>query len=262
MITSAGNAKIKFVRSLLSDKNEREEKKAFVLEGVRLAEECLAALCIPEMILYSESISKRGLMVLEQLRKTTDQVYEVSTELLDRVSDTRTSQGILIVLRYIDIKIPRNVDFALVLDRISDPGNLGTILRTAGACGVHAVLITSGSADLYNPKVVRAGMGAHFKLPIRIMDINEIQNFCKKQVIMPLEIVISEVTGGIPCWEFNLNQPICLVVGSEADGVSKEIKEKADTRIHIPMKNNIESYNASVAAGILMFETLRQRKIS
>jgi len=233
MITSAGNAKIKYVRSLLKDKREREQNKTFVIEGIRLAEECLASSCVPEIILFSESLSKRGFMVLEMLRKTTDQVFEVTAELLNRVSDTRTSQGILIAQRYPDLDILQDLDLALVLDRISDPGNLGTILRTASACGVQAVLTTSGSADIYNPKVIRA-----------------------------LEIVVSDVAGGIPCWDFNLNQPICLIIGSEANGVSKEIVEKADTHIHIPMKNHTESFNASVAAGILMFETLRQRKIS
>lgn len=260
MITSAQNAKIKYARALLNDKNERTTHQAFVIEGVRLAEECLQENLTPELILFSERLSDRGKALLEEIRTNTDAVFEVAENLLNRVSDTRTSQGILMVFQQPHLPLPENANFVLALDKISDPGNLGAILRSATACGVQAILVTPDSIDIFNPKVVRAGMGAHFKLPIHVMEIDEIRAFCKEKTDPPLKILVSDVLAGLICWESNLVPPLCLVIGSEAEGVSVPMSDLADGQIHIPMENHNESYNAAIAAGVLLYEIYRQRK--
>jgi TrmH family RNA methyltransferase len=259
MITSTSNQNIKLVRSLLQDKRTREEKGLFVVEGVRMAEEILASGIEPELILYSSALSEKGKQVLAVLSESAKNNLEVEVSLLDRVSDTGTSQGILVVASKPNNPIPDQLDFILVLDQINNPGNLGTILRTAHACGVEGVFLTPNSADIYNPKVVRAGMGAHFKMPIQIKSPLEILEFCKNGTDPAFTLLASVVDGGTSCWDMNLQQPICLIIGNESIGISSELTTMATEQIHIPMQSNAESLNAAIAASILIYEVLRQR---
>lgn len=259
MITSSQNPKIKFVRSLLSSRKEREESGSFVVEGVRLAEEASAANFKPEMALFSSAVSERGHAVLEGFRDQNIKIEEVDADLLNRVSATRTSQGILLVLDFPQFQLPQEIDLVLALDNISDPGNMGTVLRSAWASGFQAILLTPGCVDVFSPKVVRAGIGAHFQLPIRTMTAQEIHSFCKQERTPALIIYLAESQGGEISWNADLRCPLCLIIGSEAEGTAEEIKKIADQDIYIPMQENAESYNAAVAAGILMYEINRQR---
>ena len=259
MITSAQNSKIKLARSLLSSKKERAATNSFVVEGIRLAEEAMHAGLAPEIVLYSSALSERGKNLLVNLDLLSNQIEEVEPGLLDRVSNTRTSQGILMILEKPLLEISRNPDPVLALDDIRDPGNLGTMLRSAWAAGFQAVLLTPQCAEAFSPKVVRAGMGAHFNLPIRTMGPLEIQAFCKKHSQPPLQILLADAQKGQPCWDADLSDPLCLVIGSEAEGAGKSIRGIAEKNIFIPMQGDAESFNAAVAAGILMYEITRQR---
>jgi len=257
MITSAQNPKIKQVRALLASGKDRDTSGLFVVEGVRLMEEVMAANLQTELVLFSSQLSPRGKILLDQFQKRHIPLEEVSADLLERISDTRTSQGILIILKIPHLYVPLNRDLVLALDGISDPGNLGTILRSAHAVGIQAVFLTPGSTDAFAPKVVRAGMGVHFHLPIQTMKAEAIAGFCQQEP--SLSIFLAEASIGQVCWEADLSQPLCLVIGSEAHGAGEEIRKLAHQRIRIPMHGGTESYNAAVAAGILIYEIYRQR---
>ena len=260
MITSFKNPKIKLVRDLLSQKKYREKESSFVVEGVRLAEEALAAGYIPSLILYSDSLSERGREILQTLDAGQTSIEEIDADLLDKVSATSTSQGILMVFP----QPAENPELAgepvLVLDQMRDPGNLGTILRSASAFGFETVILTPGSVDPFAPKVLRAGMGAHFKLKLQVMDADAIRQLCQSAGDEKLTILLADADAGQNCWKTNLTRPLCLIIGSEAFGAETEVRKITDERVLIPMQANNESLNAAMAASILMYEVYRQRK--
>ncbi|MDO9545516.1 MAG: RNA methyltransferase [Pelolinea sp.] len=260
MITSVQNAKIKLVRELLGAKKHREKARSIVIEGVRLAEESLAANLPVHFCLYSERISDRGRGVVDQIQALSFEAEEISEGLLDRISDTKTSQGILLVTPIPEIGLKTKIDSVVVLDKIRDPGNMGTILRTAAAMDLGAVLLTPGTADPFSPKVMRAAMGAHFRIPIRTMTVEDIHSFCKQRNGLELSILLTDTACSQASWETDLAKPVCILVGSEADGVSPEMREIVDECISIPMSSKMESFNAAVSASILMYEMTRQRK--
>jgi len=259
MITSVNNTKIKLVRKLLSAKKHREQIHIMIVEGVRLAEEALAANAVINFCLYSDRISERGKKVVRQIQALSYDAEEVSADLMDRVSDTKTSQGILLAASYPEVPLQKKVDPVIVLDGIRDPGNLGTILRTAAAMDVEAVLLTPRTTDPFSPKVMRAAMGAQFHLPIRYMSAQDIQKFCKNINGVELSIFLTDSNSLKTCWEADLSIPICIVIGSEAEGVSANLREIGDESISIPMGSLMESFNAAVAASILIYEINRQR---
>src|SRR5690606_5515886 len=183
------------------------------------------------------------------------EVEEVSASVMKSISETKSPQGILAVLKFSQLPTPDSSNFILIPDQIRDPGNLGTLLRSAIATGAQAVLFPPETTDAFAPKVLRAGMGAHFKLPIREMNWEEIG-----QVIKDMNVFIADMNG-VSFWETDLTKPTVLIIGSEAEGVSEKARELANGTISIPMSGDIESLNAGVAGSVLMFEVLRQRTI-
>jgi TrmH family RNA methyltransferase len=256
MITSSQNPRLKLVRALMGRAKERREENAFVIEGVRLIEEAVLAGWKFHFVLYSDGLTERGRDLVKVLIAHRIEVDEVSGDLLQKLSDTETPQGILAVLQFSDLPIPDSLDFILIPDQIHDPGNLGTLLRSAAASGVQAVLLPPETTDAFAPKVLRAGMGAHFRLPIRVLTWEEIGQVCKSS---NLQMILADMTGN-SCWETNLCQPLALIIGGEAEGASEEARRLADKRISIPMPGKIESLNAGIAGSVLMFEVVRQRK--
>jgi TrmH family RNA methyltransferase len=162
--------------------------------------------------------------------------------------------------------LPTELHFVLVADNLRDPGNLGPLLRTAAASGAQAALLSPGTTDAFAPKVLRAGMGAHFRLPVFHLTWDEIRAVCKEPVRpagepqRSLRIFLAEASDGTPCWDLDLRQPLTLIVGSEAEGASREALALADELITIPMPGKSESLNAAIAASILLFEIVRQRR--
>lgn len=254
MITSTHNSKIQLVRGLLGRPKERRETGAFVAEGVRLVEEALAAEWPFRFVLAGESLSERGRALVADLQSRGVEAEIVANNLMQSVSETETSQGILAVLDYSLLPIPQSLSFALILDQIRDPGNLGTLLRTAVAAGVQAVLLPPETAEAFAPKVVRAGMGAHFRLPIHPLTWDEI---CT--TTQGLKIHLADMGGAISCWQANFRSPLALIVGGEADGASQSAQELATSQVNIPMPGKTESLNAAAAGAILLFEVVRQR---
>lgn len=286
MITSNQNSKIKLVRALMGRSKERREANAFVIEGVRLFEEAVNSHWEFRFVLYDETLNERGKKKIESLKSQGVEVEEVSTNVMKSLSETETPQGVLAVIQFSNLPIPQSLNFVLIPDQIRDPGNLGTLLRTASAAGVQAVLLPPETTDAFAPKVLRSGMGAHFHLAIHSVSWDEIKQVITgsashltkqddsnrgdsarlEKKIDPsgathprLQIYLADMDGQ-SCWETDLRQPLALIIGSEADGASKQAQELAHQKISIPMNGSIESLNAGVAGSVLMFEIVRQRK--
>jgi TrmH family RNA methyltransferase len=253
MITSSQNSKIKLIRALLGRAKERRETNAFVVEGVRLVEEAANSNWGFQFALYDDSLSDRGLRLIKRLEDNKIEVEKVESSILQSLSETETPQGILAVLNDSQIQIPDSPQFILIPDQIRDPGNLGTLFRTAAAAGVQAVLLPPETTDAFAPKVLRSGMGAHFRLPIRSTNWENIRTYTNG-----LQIYLADM-GGKSCWETDLRQPLALIVGGEAEGASEEAQKLATQKISIPMSGNVESLNAGVAGSVLMLEVVRQR---
>lgn len=255
MITSSQNPKLKLVRTLQGRAKERREAGMFVVEGVRLVEEAVKANWQFEFVLFSDGLNERGKELVNTLTANQIEVEEVSGDLLQNVSETETPQGILAVLKLDSLPIPDSPNFLLIPDQIRDPGNLGTLLRTAAAAGAQAALLTPETTDAFAPKVLRSGMGAHFQLPIHSMVWDEIREHIKD-----MKIYLADMNGR-SCWKTDLRKPLALIIGGEAEGASEEAQKLATHRISIPMPGKVESLNAGVAGSVLLFEVVRQRSV-
>jgi TrmH family RNA methyltransferase len=253
MILSAQNAKIKLARLLSGRAKERREAGAFLAEGVRLVEEAHIASWPFRFVLYSADLSERGQELIGKLRESNIDVAEVDRKLLQSLSDTETSQGVLAVLEPHELSVVDPFDFILIPDAIRDPGNLGALLRSAEAAGVQAVVLPPETTDPFAPKVVRAGMGAHFRVPIRAISWDKIRDYTKG-----LKIYLADMHGAA-CWEVDFKSPLALIIGGEAAGATASAGKMADRLVSIPMLGKTESLNAAVAGSVLMFEVLRQR---
>jgi TrmH family RNA methyltransferase len=254
MLTSTQNPRIKQIRKLQSSARTRRQERLFVAEGVRLVEEALTAGWQPALVLYTEDINDRGTQAVDRFRALGADVLAVAPHVMEAVSDTQTPQGILAVFPIPGWEFPTAPTFVLVLDKVRDPGNVGTLLRTALAAGVEAVILPPGNVDAFSPKVVRAGMGAHFKLPIMPMDWENIE-----VRLEGMPIYLADCEGGVPHFKAEFDHPLALVIGGEAAGAGDKAKKLAARRVHIPMPGEAESLNAAVAGSILMFEVVRQR---
>jgi TrmH family RNA methyltransferase len=259
MLTSTKNPLIQQVRKLQTSSQARRKGARFVIEGVRLVEEVYKAGWQPEFILFTQDVHQRGLQIIEGFATRGVEVIPVASHVMQTASDTQSPQGILAVLPWQALPLPENPDFVIILDSIRDPGNLGAILRTAWAAGVEAALLPPGTVDAFAPKVIRAAMGAHFKLPIYIMDWDEIHSLVG---LLELTSYLADSSGGHRLYETNFQTPLALIIGGEAAGAGREAHKLATHQVHIPMVESVESLNAAAAAAVLMFEVVRQRKAS
>jgi TrmH family RNA methyltransferase len=260
MITSVRNPKIQQIRNLLNHPKARREMQAFVVEGVRLVEEALLSGWEAKWVLHTDDLPPRGQVVVQNFAARGAVIETISPQVLKAVSDTETPQGILAVLTMRSLPIPPAPDFILILDGLRDPGNMGTILRTAVAAGVQAVLLPRGATDPFAPKVVRSAMGAHFHIPVHTLSWAEIQTCVKPSgKAIPLVVYLADSSGGSAYTRADFRTPLALIVGGEAAGAGAEAQSLADAHVHISMPGEAESLNAAIAAAILMFEVVRQR---
>ncbi|HEY9075538.1 MAG TPA: RNA methyltransferase [Anaerolineaceae bacterium] len=256
MITSNHNPRLQQVRALLARRQEREESRLFVVEGVRLVEEALASGWRTAGIFYSAELSPRGQALVRQFAERGDETLEVEPRLMQSLTDTSTSQGLLGIFQIQSLPFSPPIHFVVIADAIRDPGNLGTLLRSAAAAGAQLVFLAPGTVDPFSPKVVRSAMGAHFRLPIESRSWDQINQFTVEHHLTPF---LAESGGGTPCWQANLTAPLALVIGGEAEGPSPEARLFSVNPVTIPMPGKSESLNAAVAASILLFEIVRQR---
>ncbi|MEX0787722.1 MAG: RNA methyltransferase, partial [Anaerolineales bacterium] len=228
MITSAANPRIKWIRRLQDKRSEREAEGLFVIEGIRLAQEAIAARVATRFVLHTEHIGARERSLINGLARLGAEIEEASQAALTAASSTETPPGLLAVVARPDLPVPNPRSFVVVADRLADPGNLGSVLRSAWAAGVEAVFLTPGTVDAYNPKVVRGGMGAHFHIPIRQGDAAELT-----RALEGLSIRVAEAKGGERYDRVNWSGPVALVVGGEAGGVAESWRRTAEAAVHI-----------------------------
>lgn len=252
VISSIHNEKIKLARSLLTRKG-RWKNKLFLVEGVRIIKEAINAGFKPIFVLYSEDFVQKETFSLEGVA-----FYQVTEAIIKALSSVMTPQGIVGVFSFPDLPIPKEWDLAVVLDGVQNPENLGAIMRTAVAAGVAFLATMPGSADPFNPKAVRAGMGAHFYIPIKTgVSWEELSTLLQGK-----QILLADPQGPVPYFEVDWTQPSVLIIGGEARGATTEAHKVAHRLISIPMARPIESLNAAVAAGIILYEAFRQRLLS
>jgi TrmH family RNA methyltransferase len=259
MITSASNERIKQVRSLLSLRKNRHKLGLYVAEGPHLLQEAIRTQAEVTEVFYTTEFAAtmEGKALLASTSGLSPQFVEVDNVVMMSISNTKTPQGVVSVVPIQDLKVTEQLDFVLVLDNIRDPGNVGTIMRVAASAGVQLMIVPSGTADLYNPKVVRSAMGAHFSLPVRHMSWEAVATYLNEMVIF-----LADSRGGTEYYRMDWTQPCALIVSDEAHGPSHEAQRTAHARVMIPMPGGADSLNVGVATGVLIYEGVRQRRLA
>ena len=260
-ISSADNSRVKLVRKL-STRKGRLEERAFTAEGRNLIGEILEKGLKPRFILVSDKCSDEDILAAA-IKSDDIMVCELPDKIFSKLTDAEHGIGMLAVIDTPEagqaaLDSLDADDNILVLDRIQDPGNMGTLIRTSVAAGYKVIIAAKGTADVYSTKVLRATAGTVFEIPvIYAKDQNDLISLLKES---GKSIVVTDVNGGVPYYEAELSKGIALVIGNEGAGVSDELKSMADIRVTIPMKGHIESLNAAIAAAILMYESVRDQK--
>ena len=246
MITSKSNEYIKHIKSL-SQKKYRDEYNEFIVEGIKLVKEAL-----------QENLNIKKIIICEELfneKIDFENTEYVSEQIFKYISETETPQGILAVVEQKKSKDEEeNIIFAL--DNVQDPGNLGTIIRSLDCAGIKSLILSSGCADLYNPKVVRSTMGAIFRV-----NIEKSQDFIGKLIKLKekgYNVITTSLQTNKSIYDINFKEKCVIVIGNESKGVSNDVIDIADSKTKIPMIGKTESLNAGVAASIIAYEVVRQ----
>lgn len=247
MITSKSNELIKHIKSL-HQKKYREEYGEYFVEGIKLVKEAIDEHKTVIKIIICREFLK------EHFEDEGYDVEYVDEKVFSYISDTQTPQGILAIIK-IDNHQQELGNTIFALDNIQDPGNLGTIIRTLDCAGINTLLLSEGTVDLYNPKVIRSTMGAIYRVNVlENLDLKIKLEELKKQ---GYKVVITSLDAKISHYDLDFNEKYVVVIGNEAKGVSKEIQDMADIKVIIPMLGRTESLNASVAASIIAYEKVR-----
>lgn len=262
-ITSSSNKLIKSIK-LLHNKKDRWSERCFFIEGTRSVEQCIKSNSPIKYIVYSpELLGEDGERLLFEIESRSYELYKISKDLFKSISDTDNPQGILAVVEFEEYGLKDTLkenNFFVVLDRVQDPGNMGTIIRTADAFGANAVIVTNGCVDVYNPKTIRSTMGSIFQIPIvHIGDIEEVVKELKDEKV---NIVSTSLNTNKYSYDIDFKSDCALIIGNEANGISDEVLGLSDQLVKIPMVGKAESLNAGVASAVLMYEVLRQRNVN
>jgi TrmH family RNA methyltransferase len=248
MISSPHNEKIKLALALQSQAKARRKSGRVLLEGVRLIADALACGLRPDFVLHHPDFAPETFAPELPM-------FAIAPELLREIADTVHPQGAVAVFPLPQMPLPTAPTRLFILDGVRDPGNVGAMLRTAAAAGVDAALLSPDCADAFNPKALRAGMGAHFRVPLREIGWEQIAALCAG-----LTVYLADADGDLAYDAGNWRQPHALIVSSEAHGASAEARSLAALRISIPMAAATESLNAASAAAVLLFEAARARR--
>lgn len=257
MITSTANMQVKNLVQLIKKSKARTEQGVYIVEGIKMFQEAPKEEIVK--VYVSEELYEKGILK-EQLEQIP---YEIlKNEVFAHVSDTKTPQGVLCVMKqkhYTLEQLTKGVcPLLLVLENLQDPGNLGTMMRTAEGAGVTGVLMSRGCVDIYNPKTIRSTMGSVYRVPFLYTDhlLEDMDQLHAKGITT----YAAHLKGQQFYDEESYQSPTAFLIGNEGNGLSEELSEKAKTYIKIPMGGQLESLNAAVAAAILMYEASRQRR--
>jgi len=251
-ITTTTNPTVKLLRALSESKGRREQG-AFLVEGAVMIDEALSGGLTPLF-----ALSEVETPLLDRLKKAGAEVKLCARHVLESACDTKTPQGICASFRLpAEVTMPKDAKYLLAIDGVQDPGNMGTILRTADAAGFQGAFLSGICADVYSPKVQRSAMGSGFRVPTLRTELPEKLAEMQKN---GYKVVVSALDG-LPLYEnekYAYGEKLILVIGNEAKGVTKQVQSMADIRLKIPMRGKAESLNAAVAAGILMYELFNE----
>lgn len=266
MITSTSNPKVKHLVNLRKKRKARDEEGVFLVEGIRMFRE-VPAEDLKE-VYVTESFLEKEKDTVHMVLDNSGVIPEVFADhVFSYASDTKTPQGVLCAVRQRKQELKAKeqytgkngeAPFVLLLDNIQDPGNLGTMIRTAEAAGVTGVIMSSDCVDIYNPKTIRSTMGSVYRVPF--WDTEDVPAAVRAMKEQGIRTYAAHLEGKSAYEEEDYRGPCAFFVGNEGNGLRKEIAELADAYVKIPMCGKVESLNASVAAAVLMFEGSRQRR--
>ena len=259
MISSTSNVQIKQITALLKKSKERKEQKAFVIEGRKMFEEICQDSSRVIKAYFSDSYVKE-----QYANKAMPQVpYEiVADSVFDAMAETVTPQGVLAIVKMPEYSLEDMIADAgtlVLLENLRDPGNLGTIIRTAEAAGVSGVILTKESVDIYNPKVIRSTMGAVYRVPF--LYVEDFQELLSELRGREVRLLAAHLKGEKTFDKADYSGKVGILIGNEANGLSEEASELANEKVLIPMAGSVESLNAAVAAALLMYEAFRKQKL-
>lgn len=264
-ITSKDNETIKHIKKL-SEKRYRDEKKEYIIEGIKIVEEAIQEKAEIEKIIICQEKMEANEIPKELINKIDKYKNEYKCEcecvyVTEKVFKTLTQvtnpQGIIAIVKKSNkMDINYDEDIIVVLDDVQDPGNLGTILRTVDSIGLKQIIVSKGTADVYNPKVVRSTMGAIFR--VNVIEKENIKKAIEEMQKNQYKLVVTLLQTENKIYDIDYNKKV-IVMGNEANGVEKDIQEMADVKVKIPMLGKTESLNVSVATGIILYEYVRQK---
>lgn len=257
MITSIANPQVKELLQLQKKSKVRNEKGVFIVEGIKMFQE--APRNRIEKVYLSESFEhKKG----KELDLSGLRVEVLTDKVFAHVSDTKTPQGILCLMTQkkteFDEMLSKERPFLMVLDNLQDPGNLGTIVRTAEGAGVTGIIMSRDTVDIYNPKTIRSTMGSVYRMPFFYVD--DLLEFLDELHGNGIHTYAAHLGGVHDYDEENYREACAFLIGNEGNGLRDEVAQKAEHWIKIPMHGEVESLNAAIASSILMYEVSRQRR--
>ena len=258
IITSKDNEIIKHIRKL-KEKKYRDEYNEYVIEGVKIVEEAIKENAkIKQVIVCNDTTKTYEIPTHIMLEIAKFDCIYVSDKIFNYITQVTNPQGVMAIIEKQDenMQIDYNQDIIVMLDDVQDPGNLGTILRTVDSIGLNQIIVSKGTADSFNSKVVRSTMGAIFRL--KIIEEDDLIKTIKELRKHHFKLLVTSLQTENSIYDIDFSKKI-IVIGNEANGVSKEIQDLADEKAKIPMLGRTESLNASVAAGIVMYEYVRQK---
>lgn len=258
-IESKQNSLIKEIKKLYK-KKYRIEKQQFIVEGFRFVSEALKSSFNISYVFISENgLEKYKELAVENLISNNTEVYLLNDNIFKEICSTDTPQGVLAVVDNKKVTTEDTDGFYVLVDKIQDPGNMGTIIRTAHAAGSLGVIVTKGSVDIYNDKTLRSTMGSIFNIPIiEDEDLSTIEELKEKG----FKVVVSSLDTENNFYDIDLTKKSIISVGNEGNGISDEVYSISDEKVKIPMPGGAESLNAGVAASIMIYEAVRQKNKS
>ena len=258
VITSKDNEFVKHVKKL-KEKKYRDQSQEFIIEGIKLVKEAIEEKANIKQIIICDNCEDTGIIPKDLMYEIAKYncIY-VTENILKTMSDVNAPQGIMAIIgrNNKEKDIDYNQDIIVALDDIQDPGNLGTILRTVDSVGLNQILVSKGTADCYNPKVVRSTMGAIFR--VKIIECENLEKTLKEVRKHKFKLVVTSLQTEKSLYDVKFDKKV-IVIGNEANGVEPNIQDMADEKIKIPMLGKTESLNASVATGIVLYEYVRQK---
>ena len=248
IITSKDNEIIKNIKKL---KEKKYRLDSYIVEGIKMVKEAI-----------SENQEIALIAIREDFKIDFDikniKTVTISNKIFNDISDVKTPQGILAVIKKNqNNQIETNSDYILALDSLQDPGNMGTIIRTADSANINQIIINKTTVDPYSPKVIRSTMGAIYRT--NIIEVEDLKTTLKEMKSKGFQIITTDLKATQSIYDINYNNKTVVVIGNEANGVSQEILQTADKKVIIPMLGKTESLNASIAASIMIYEYVRQK---